>query len=61
MPMCVENESVSVRKKMRTEKNKPFSTHFCYGFMYVVLGNYVVVISYDRRRFLVLVSSKEIG
>lgn len=36
MPMCVENVSVSVRKKMRTEKYKPFSTHFYYSFMYVV-------------------------
>lgn len=36
MPMCVENVPIPVRKKMRTEKNKPFSTHFYYGFMYVV-------------------------
>lgn len=36
MPMCVENVPVSVRKKMRTEKNSPFSTHFRYDFMYVV-------------------------
>lgn len=36
MPMCVENMSILVRKKMRTEKNNTFSTHFCYGFMYVI-------------------------
>ena len=37
MPMCVENVSIPVRKKkMRTEKNKPFSTHSYYDFMYVV-------------------------
>lgn len=36
MPMCVENVSIPVRKKMRTKKDSPFSTHFYYGFMYVV-------------------------
>lgn len=36
MPMCVENIPFPVRKKMRTKKENPFSTHFCYGFMYVV-------------------------
>lgn len=36
MPMCVENVSIPVRKKMRTEKDSPFSTHSCYDFMYVV-------------------------
>lgn len=61
MPMCVENIPFPVRKKMRTKKENPFSTHFCYDFICVVLGNYHVVISYDRRKFLVLVSSKEIG
>jgi hypothetical protein len=34
MPMCVENVPIPVRKK--NEKNNPFSTHFCYVFMYVV-------------------------
>lgn len=61
MPMCVENMSILVRKKMRTEKNNTFSTHFCYGFYVCYLRNYHVIISYDRRKFFILVSSKEIG
>ena len=36
MPMCVESMSILVRKKNAYRKNKPFSTHFCYGFMYVI-------------------------
>ena len=36
MPMCVENVPVSVRKKNAYRENKPFSTHSCYVFMYVV-------------------------
>lgn len=61
MPMCVESMSILVRKKNAYRKNKPFSTHFCYVFYACYLRNYYVVISYDRRKFLVLVSSKEIG
>ena len=36
MPMCVENVPIPVRKKKRTKKGNPFSTHSCYGCMYVV-------------------------
>ncbi len=61
MPMCVENNPFQYAKKMRTKKENPFSTHFCYDFICVVLGNYHVVISYNRRKFLVLVPPKEIG
>ena len=36
MPMYVESMSILVRKKNAYRKNNTFSTHFCYGFMYVI-------------------------